>query len=89
MPFQFAADAGPTASQNVAETHDTLKLAPGMVWTFHDFPFHISAMLAPVVPVPSVNEPTASQKVSDTHDTDLSELAVAPGGVTASWSAQE
>ena len=61
----------PTASQELAETHDTpwRPLTPeeeGRVWLVHVVPpFHESA--AP--PEKEELEPTASQKLAETHDT--------------------
>ena len=53
----------PTASQKVAEAHDTPKgsyTLKGRVWFVQVVPFHVSAL-----PLPS----TASQEVAETHDT--------------------
>jgi hypothetical protein len=57
----------PTASQKVAETHDTPLRLPtfeGRVWFVQVVPFHESA-----TPSPEELNPTASQKVAETHDT--------------------
>ena len=60
----------PTASQKVAEAHDTPKgsyALKGRVWFVQVVPFHKRATL-PKEPKPY---PTASQKVAETHDTPL------------------
>src|SRR5215813_12552050 len=87
----------PTASQNVAETHDMARsvslggpnwlLWRGVDCSAHDVPFHISARLA-LLPALSVCDPTASQKLADVQDTELSELSVAPLGSAACWRCQ-
>jgi hypothetical protein len=63
----------PTASQKVAEIHDTpprLATLEGRVWFVQAEPFHESA--APTMtPLPRSLYPTASQKVAETHDTSL------------------
>lgn len=101
VPFHCSASPpaapDPTASQNVAETHETARRVSlgGPNWLFwrgvdcraHDLPFHISARLARL-PALSVCSPTASQKVADVQDSELSELSVAPPGSAACWSFQ-
>ncbi|HEV2375093.1 MAG TPA: hypothetical protein VGS19_23415 [Streptosporangiaceae bacterium] len=73
MPALFAAQ--PTASQKVADTHDTepsqLSCGPGTDCQAQRCPFHFSAMAA--CPPPGLEEtPTASQKSLAGHDTPVS-----------------
>ena len=78
VPFHMAAPAlEPTASQKLAETHDTVPTPTdgGRACSCHDLPFHCSAAGAL-----SGLLTTASQKCAETHDTPLSSASVEPAG---------
>ena len=64
VPFQVIAPPAPTATQNVAEAHDTAEYARfGVAWGCQADPFHTAAAS------PELALPTASQNVAETQDT--------------------
>src|SRR5215813_5128428 len=84
VPFQTApppVPTEPTASQKVAETHDTERMEPGMTCRAQDVPFHISANGGLL--------PVASQNVGDTHETPVSRTMNWPLGLGAACALQD
>lgn len=59
----------------------------GIDWIVQDCPSHVCARFTSL-PVLSRCVPTASQKMAETHEIALSELKVAPGGLTACCNCQ-
>ena len=92
------AELEPTASQNVADTHETpamearkaedASVGSGVAWILQAVPSHFSARLM-VLPELSVVLPTASQCLAETQETALRELSTALAGVAACWAVQE
>jgi hypothetical protein len=94
VPFQTSASVSPapvppTASQAVANVHDTpLSAAPtlptgfAVLWIVQPLPFQTSANVRPAA------SPTASQAVADVHDTPLNPLSATPGGFGTLWIVQ-
>ena len=67
LRMTISVEVCPTASHELAETHDTPLSWPaleGRVWLVQAEPFHESA-----APPPEELYPTASQELAETHDT--------------------
>jgi hypothetical protein len=92
MPFQRAAKAlafcAPTATQSLAETHDTSSNPPnkplftarlGVRWSDQRVPFQRSARVTPV-PLWLVRSPTVVQATRDVHETPSGSLSLVPAG---------
>jgi hypothetical protein len=74
-PFHISLPLEPSASQKVAETHETAPrpVVPGTAWSSHVVPFHRAAN------GPTWTEvPVASQNVGETHDTPAAKTNVEP-----------
>jgi hypothetical protein len=93
----MSAKAGlpPSASQNVADTHETprssAKAVPagaGTGCTLHVAPFQVSAS-GTIWPESFSKEPTASQNADDVQDNERRPGSVEPDGLGTDWIAHE
>jgi hypothetical protein len=96
VPFHISAKMGlpPTASQKVADTHETAwriaRLSPtgtGMGCTLHPVPFQVSASGASPELVKA--KPTASQNVGEVHETEDRTAELEPDGLGTDWIVHE